>query len=462
MNTVYALQKINTWWRTNDVEPSFLHKRVRSEFMEILKSMDDRRVTGIIGPSGTGKTSLLYNTIDNLLKLRIPPKRILYISGGEMTLFGDHRSIGGIFETYATDILHENLFSFREPVYIFIDDIEFIEDWQVYLTNYVEKTVNIKFFISRTYDPENNLDVKYEIKVPVMPLTLPQFSEFYFAYKLPDLDLIKYKSLLPEKPFFEDPAAYYGELSENIYALRDFKPYKSQIANEYLLCGGYPAYFSSNGLIDWQKKLMGLIDIAMYRDVGAFYNIKSTHKLKRLLYIIAEHGATEQSFGKLGHSLYVDTSTIIGYVQSLSQGGFAGVAENYSPDSGTEGHVVRKNRRLYIYDTGVANAVRRETSIAEHFNSHMTNACLYLAKSHAGSNGSVYFWKNGSHQVDIVVCSGKSVIPVSVCCQNENLGKSIKSIKSFTRGYQVQNAVIITRDLIKRDGRILFIPYWLL
>lgn len=462
MNPVFALQKINSWWKTKEVNPDLLHKRIRSEFMDILKSLGDKRITNIVGPCGVGKTSLLYSAINHLLKSQIPPERILYFSGDEMTLFGEHRSVGSLLEIYATDILHENLFSFGEPVFIFIDDIEFIEDWKIYLLNYLDKTVNIKFFIAQTYSADNILPEESEIKISVLPLTLPQFTEFYFAYKLPDLDLVKYKNLIPEASFFKNTLEYYNELSSNIYALREYKPYKSQIVNDYLLGGGYPAFFSVGDISKWQEQLLNLTNISLFRDIGAMGGIKTPHKLKRLLYIIAEQGENEQSFGKIGRSLYVDTSTIIGYISSLVGGGYAGVAENFSPESGREGRIVRKNKRLYIYDVGIANALRRDISITENFSFYIKSAFLFMARKFAiDSEASVYFWKSGSRDVDIVVSAKDYLLPVSICFQNENLERSAKNLKAFMRSYGVKNAVLITRDLIKSDKGIIYIPYWM-
>ncbi len=135
MNPVYSLQNINTWWKTGEVDPYFLHKRIRSEFTEILKSLGSNRITNLVGPSNVGKTSLLYQIVNQLIHSQVPPERIILFGGDEMTLFGEHRSIGSVMEIFATDLLHENLFSLRAPVYVLIDDIHLIDDWQIYLLN---------------------------------------------------------------------------------------------------------------------------------------------------------------------------------------------------------------------------------------------------------------------------------------------------------------------------------------
>lgn len=463
MNPVYALQKINTWWRTGEVDHKILHTRIRNEFGKIVKSLDDKRITSIIGPTGVGKTSLLFDVINNLLFQKIPPIRIVYFSGNDMTLFGEHRSVGSLLEIYATEILHENLFAFQSPVYIIIDDIQFIDDWQIYLVNYIKKAPNIKFLISHPYSQYDVLSAEDEIIIPIMPLTQPQFAELYSAYRLTDIDLIRFKSLLPGTSLFKDPSGYYEELSSNVYSLADYKPYKTKIMDEYLLCGGYPAYFNSQNVSDWQSKLLDSVDHSLYRDIGAQNGIKSPQKLKRLLYIIASTGSLEQSFVSIGHSLYVDTSTIIGYISSLSDGGYAGVTENYSLTSAQKGRVVRKNKRLFVFDTGVRNALLGISNISADYTAVVTNSCLYMAHEYAVLHDeSVFFWKDGRRTVDIVIGNDKNILPVSVCCKREQLERAVKSLKAFMRMYDAEQALVITKDVLKQEGNTFFIPYWMI
>lgn len=463
MNPVFALQKINTWWKTGGVDHSFLHKRIRSEITDIIRGLGDNLILNLVGPTGVGKTSLLYDTVNYLLKSQVPPERVILFGGDEMSLFGEHRSIGSLLETYATDVLHENLFAFKEPVYIIIDDIQFIDDWQIYLLNYRQKAPNIKFIVAQTHVPSSTLPDEAQRLVPVMPLTQQQFAEFYAANREVDIDLIRFKGLLPGASLFSDPAGYFDELSANVYSLGDYKPYKTRIMDDYLLYGGYPACFAAGDAAQWQELLGADVDRALYRDVGAANSIKSPQKLKRLLYLIAAHGEHEQSFGSIGRALYVDTSTIIGYISSLCDGGFAGVAENYSLTSGKEGRVVRKNKRLYILDTGVSNAILGNVGISADYGAYVKNACLYMAHRYTKENGGdVFFWHDGSRNVDIVVSSGDLLLPVGISYQREYSDRTVKSLKAFMRFYKSKSALVITKDVLKREDGIFFIPYWMI
>ena len=463
MNPVFALQNINSWWQTGEVDHSYLHKRIRSEFTDILKGLEDNRITSIVGPSGVGKTALLYQTINHLLRKELPPQRIVYFSGDEMTLFGEHRSIGSLLESYATDILHENLFTLKTPVYILIDDIQFIDDWQIYLLNYRQKAANIKFIIAATFSPNNTLPSDAESHIPVLPLTQQQFAEFYGAYRQLDIDFLRFKSLLPAPSIFEDPAEYYVELSANVYALNEYKPYKARIVEEYLFGGGYPAYFGTHSSAEWQTNLLDHIDRALYRDIGAAYNLKAPSKLKRLLYLIAEQGTREQSFGNIGHALYVDTSTIINYISALSDGGLAGFSENYSPTSGQEGRVVRKNKRLYVFDNGVCNALLHITNISADYGAQMSSASVYMARRFAKEKGgTVFFWKDGRRSSDIVLSRGGSILPVTVCTVREQDELAAKGLRAFMRLYGARKAVVITKDVLRSEDGVFFIPYWMI
>lgn len=463
MNPAYALKKVNNWWKTGAVDGTFLHKRIRSEFSSIIESLQNNLITRLVGPSGTGKTSLLYSTVNYLLNSGVAKERVLFFSGNDMALFGEHRSLGSLLETYSNDVVHENLFEFKSPVYILIDDIEFIDDWQVYLFNYRKKIPNVKFISAQVFDTSDE-DISEDVfDITVMPLTLTQFTDFYCANRDSSMDLVRFKSFLPDCTVFNNLESFYRIISENIYPLSEYRPYKAKVMDEYLLCGGYPGFFASAGLNEWQNTLNTAVDMALYRDVAALSGLKSPQKLKRLLYIIADHGGREQSFGSIGRSIYVDTSTIIGYINAVSRCGYAGVAENYCQQSLVEGRVVRKNKRLYILDQGIFNAVLGISDITQDYENAVRRCCLYTAKIYANrSGGNVYFWKDGKRSVDFVYTKGKLVLPILISYPREATEQRVKSLKAFMRCYGVLKGIVITKDVLKSDGNIYYIPAWLL
>jgi predicted AAA+ superfamily ATPase len=61
------LQYFNPWWKDGGV-PSLLLGKERKIFREILASLDMRQMVVLTGLRRVGKTTLLYQTIDALLK----------------------------------------------------------------------------------------------------------------------------------------------------------------------------------------------------------------------------------------------------------------------------------------------------------------------------------------------------------------------------------------------------------
>lgn len=466
LNAEYSLSRINSWWKTGEVEQFLLHKRIRSEFSEIVRSIGDRTITNIQGPACVGKTALLYHTVHYLLGLKTEPRRIVMFGGNDDMIFGEYGSIGSVLEAYSTGILHENIYELKSPVYVLIDDVELIDDWQVYALNYTRKTANLKFIVAQCLSKQSRNDPllpeNFNTQVTVMPLTQTQFTDFYSAYVGVDIDIIAFKSLLPDCHVLADPADYYSQLASGSFALSAARPSKARVTEAYLQNGGYPGFFRSADNAAWHSELLGMVlERGIYRDIAAIQNIKSPQKLKKLMYLIAAYGAVEQSYGNIGRTLYIDTATIINYTAGLQYGGYAAVAENYSAQATGSG-VVRKNKRMYVLDTGMRNALLKKESVMSDLNPLVLNSCFYMAQSYAIQTGSrVYFWRDGRHNVDIVV-DGKQLLPISISYEKEVLPSTLKSINSFMRSCGADTALIITRDQLKRNGNIYSIPYWLL
>lgn len=463
MNPIFALKQNCKWWTTGKIEPSCLHSRIRSEFSLIIKNLNEDKIINLCGPTGVGKTSLLFDTVNYLLTSGISKERIVLFSGDDMSLFGEHRSVGSLIENYSNNVVHENLFEFTKPVYILIDDIQFIDDWQIYLTNYQKKAPNIHFLITQVPMLNDEYDNDIIFNISVMPLTQSQFTDLYCANKETNFDLVRFKSLLPEDSIYSNIASYYETLSQNVYPLTEYKPYKTEIIESYLLAGGYPAYFKFNNIRDYQNYLSSTVDMSLYRDVAALTGLKAPQKLKRLLYIIAEHGSNEQSFGSIGRSIYVDTSTVISYINAIEKGGYAGVAENFSLSSGVEGRVIRKNKQLYIFDVGIRNAILNITDITNVYEESIHRVMMYSVINFAKeTSGSVFFWKDNKKFIDIVLKDNENILPIIICYERSNLDKRVKGLKSFMRSYDVTKGLIVTQDILKREENLFFIPYWMI
>jgi len=67
----------NRWWDTGRVDNIYLKPYKRKLFFRLAQYLDTRQILVVYGLRRTGKTTLMYQLIDFLLKNGVPRKQIL-------------------------------------------------------------------------------------------------------------------------------------------------------------------------------------------------------------------------------------------------------------------------------------------------------------------------------------------------------------------------------------------------
>ncbi|MGL5149554.1 MAG: ATP-binding protein [Clostridium sp.] len=467
MSIIDNLYKINRFWKSGKVNKSLLYNVVREEFTQITDNIDEKRILSIIGPRRVGKSTLLYQTIDHLLKSGVNPKKILMFSGDDPSLFTDKNTIMDILEAYSTEVLHETLEDLEDRIYVFIDEIHMIKGWQLHLKSYYDRRYNIKFIISGSSSThlfkDSNESLLGRIEdLYILPLSLNQFIKFYSIYNVTDFKLNNFIDLLPKINLYDKAEEYYDILRKNIYNLNEFKPIINKIISEYLLVGGYPEYFECNNILKWQKRLVDdIVGRGLYRDIVSIYNIKNPDALEKLMYFIASNSGQEFSYTTIAQTLGVDINTVSSYVTYLSQAFLIGVSNNYT---GNVGKSIRKNKKLYILDNGIRNALMRVDDLdPTDIGMLIENECLRHAKSYSDINNyTVYFWRDNGKEVDVVIDKKNNLLPIEIKYRTEIKGNQLKGLDKFCKDYDVINRVVITKDLLDTKENTIYIPFWLM
>lgn len=461
-----TLRKINRWWKTGRVEAVFLYKTVRSEFADIVNKLDAQRILSVIGPRRVGKTTLLFQAVDYLLKQGVKPEKILFFSGDEPGLFTGGTNLGDVIEAYEADILQDNLYNSTEKIYVFIDEIHFIKEWQLWLKSYYDRKWNIKFVVSGSSSTHLFQGSKESLmgrieNVRVLPLNHKQFVKFSSIYGNTN-DTQEFLDKLPSFSFFENPKEYAKEIIKEKFDFDEYKIQMTKILREYLLVGGYPEYFEGTSILLWQKKLAEDIIIrGLYRDIVSIYSIKNPEMLEKLLYFVADNNGQPHAYATLADTLGVDFSTISNYITYLSNAFLISVQENYSTNIGK---VIRKNKKLYVTDNGIRNALLRLSDFdAADEGQLVENSSVQLVRSYCEENlFNIHYWRENTREVDIIIDKKTDTLPIEVKYRNEITGKDLKSIKAFSETFGSKCSVVITKDLIKIDGEMVFMPFWLI
>jgi predicted AAA+ superfamily ATPase len=100
----------------------------RDEVQQIINQLKEERITLLVGSRRTGKSTLLFNTIEYLLSSGVKPINILYFSADNTKLIHSAKDLSDVIDFYARDVLYSPFSSLKEKIYILIDEIHLLRD----------------------------------------------------------------------------------------------------------------------------------------------------------------------------------------------------------------------------------------------------------------------------------------------------------------------------------------------
>ena len=431
----------------------------------IIDGLKTRRIQIVIGPRRVGKSILMQQTIGHLLRTGTEPKRILFLSCDDPTLFDGKASIGDVIEGYLTEILHETASELTKRVYVFIDEIHAHTDWQLWLKHYYEPQYNIKFICSGSsashlFDASKESLMGRTDTMRLMPLGFMQFCRFWSTYKN-DGKVTEFLELIPDGSPYIDADAYYSDLMRHSCLWDHFKPYVNAVLHRFLLMGGYPEFFMDGSEALWQKRLVDdIIGQGLYRDIVSIYRIKAPDKLEKLLYCIADNNGQEFNVKTIADTIGCDNETVGNYLFYLSQAYMTIILGNYSPNMGK---TLRKNKTLYVLDNGIANALLRLQELDDTRTGHIVESvCARDALAICEDNRwTLHYWRDRGVEVDLVIDKKIGILPIEVKYRANARHTSLAAFNQAFPNFKIPVSVVITKDCLGREGDIFYFPFWL-
>jgi predicted AAA+ superfamily ATPase len=463
---IEALRRANTWWEKSDVRAPLLKRMLRDEFTQIVKHLKTRPILSLIGPRRVGKSTLLFQTINYLLDSGADPRRVLFFSADIPALFSPGNSITDIIEAYIGEVLYQLPEEKDERVYIFIDEIHFMKDWQLHLKAYYDQQYNVKFIISGSSavhlfkNSKESLLGRIE-DIYILPLNLHQFLRFYNVYKA-EGELTRYVDALPLGSCFDNPEAYYDALSVSPVKLMTPDAVLIRAVKEFLLAGGYPEYFESQDILLWQHGLVDhIVARGLYRDIALIYGVKNPEAMENLLYVIAANSGGEFSYSSIGQTLGIDKGTAQSYLRYLGEAFLINELSNYSSKAAT---VVRKNRKIYIADNGIRNAYLSDLELTPELEGFLAeNAGMQFVRRYSEANYyRRYYRREKMHEVDMVIKKRGTNQPVEIKYRNDIGASDFSGLQAFMEQYPCPWGVMITKRLLEKRGNIFCMPLWML
>jgi len=462
----------NPWWIDHRVPDSLKLTYRRPVLKKLLEYFKLDRAILIKGPRRTGKTTLLYQIIDELItKREIPAQDIIYLSCDDpelkslTNLPSDSRinlsDILDVYEQLRGKTIKE--LKANEKIYLFLDEVHFWEGWQFEIKKYFDKKYPLKFILSGSsaslIKKGSESLMGRTIEELILPFSFYEFLSYQLKLKDKRLDEI---ILNLQKNFFSSNllTGITGLFSDSISSIDQLIPYQNKIKilfAKYLDRGGFPHLLEIENPILWQRLLReDVIEKVIYRDLVDLYEIKKPQVLEKFFLYLAGHSSDIMNIASIANSLCLSREYTLKYLNYLIESFLVFGIKKYSPSVEKQ---IRSNQKVHLIDSGLITVFgggNKENRVEGQKVESLIGRCFL------GDN--VFYWRE-IEEVDFVL-DVNSLLPVEVKYRNIILPRDLKGIIKFMEKYGVREGIVVTKDLFqkrKQDDKILWlIPAWLL
>ena len=408
------LKLLNPWWKENLISQELARPYKREIFPKISGLINYRQIVILSGLRRVGKTTLLYQIIELLIK-KINSKKILYFNFDKKV-----EEIIEILESYQKLV---NINWKNEKIFVFLDEITRLNEWATKLKMLYDAFPNLKFFISSS----GSLSLEEE--------AIKNLGGRYFIFNIKPLSFKEYLELKNKKNMLKEANLFEKEIKEEIesYLLRSFPE-----------------------IVNWEDELLikdylrsTIIDRIVKSDLLDRFKNLNKDLLENLLKLFYSEPGIYLDYDGLSKNMKISKKTLIKHIYYLEFSYLIKRIRNFRVSTLSS---LRKLQRVYAYWWPVTYCY------GSNFDKIMENIVISYAD---GKN----YWRKDGKEIDLVLVNNKGVIPIEI--KNKiNLSKEdLKNMIYFLKknklrlGYFIYNGEEKEMTL-NNKAKIIFIPLW--
>jgi len=416
MVTIEDLEKFNPWWKSGKVREEWVKEYRRKLYFEIEKYADKKQIILVWGLRRTGKTTLLFQTIESLLN-KADPKNVLYFSFDEIAF-----ELKEVLETYQKIVLNKTFEEVKGRIYIFLDEVHKVKDWENKIKTYYDIYPNIKFFVSGSASAGLRKRSKESLAGRILDFLLKPLSfEEFLEMNGKDVKKIK-----------ENPKLWGREIVPLFY--------------RYIKYGMFPELINEENEEFAKKYLLNnVIERIIYKDLPSEFALKDVELLKNLVYLVGKNPGMVVNYKEISKNLGKDQRTVADYFEYLEFGMLIKFAFNYR---GSPLASARKLKKAYL----------TTPNLALFFSPTLERILpLILENLIVNETDAQFFYKN-SFEVDIVLAENSKLIPIEI----KKEARDAKQIKKFIEKFKgrVKKPMIVDMEKEGKSDSIQIIPAW--
>jgi len=326
----------------------------------------NNRLTGLIGPRGTGKTTLLLQYIKEK------------ISDVDECIYA---SIDNIYFTQNTLLEFINVLYDEYGVrYFFLDEIHKYPNWNQELKNLYDSFPDIKIIFSGS----SSIDLikgTYDLsrRGVIYRIGGLSFREYLLFNDIADTGTISLNDLIINKFQFETQIA-------EITKLKGY--FKKYLGNGY-----YP--FAMEGLDSYSQKIQRIIDKTIFEDISNHYKLKTENlaNFKRILAYMATIPPGELNRNSISKNIGLDNKTIQNYLEILQETGLITLLAMNKAGS----NILKQTEKIYLDNPDIYNSISNEIGFESQIGTIREIFFINMIKN---SKNNIHVSKIGDFEID--------------------------------------------------------------
>lgn len=404
------LERFNEWWYTGKVRRDLAPPFKRHAFPRLMASLRERQMLIITGLRRTGKTTLLYQAVENLLE-SVDPKRVLYFSFEEPSAGPKE-----VLEQYEREIIRKPLED-AGTVYAFFDEIQYARGWPAALKQFYDLYPNLKLFVSGS----SSLLLSKE--------ALERLAGRFFFVELKPLTFLEFLEMrgVPE-----------GRLADSTRRA-------GILFSEYLMKSGFPE------IIDWGDEARiaeyirnSVIDRVALRDLPMTFGARDAALSEKIMGLILSNPGLIVNTNALSESLGRSKITVSNYLRYIEASLLVRPLSNYRPGTLSSS---RKLKKYYPATPSLIFAHDREA--------FRRNIGGVLETYVANALGAGLYFREGKKEIDLILRDGE-LLPVEVKASAGE--RDLNKFGALVEYVGAEEGYMITLGQAMRRGNVEVLP----
>lgn len=411
-----------------------------------------RQILQITGPRRVGKTTLVRQLIRRLLKDGRPPDQLVYYSLDDPSLLLSGIDRGRFIEALMLELRSR---SKGQKVCLFLDEVQRLEGWELYLKKYYDLQYPIRFVISGSASSpifkRSRESLMGRVKdYHVLPFSFREFS-MYRLQSRPDLlgQIEEQRSAGASLMGMLAGGLRHLDLEKvTIQPLSDIAwQALTGLFAEYIRDGGFPEVWD---MPTWEQKIEYLYDNqvkrVIFEDLVLAAEFRKPEQLKRFYVSLLERPGQEANFNTIAGETGVGLQQVQKYLPLLEMTDLVTHIEKFRKSAL---RVRRGNVKFYLVDLALRNAVLRlrddVLSDAQTMGLYAENLVFNALRKWPGLL-SIDFYREKDGEVDFVAQTKPNrYLPIEVKYRDSIQQADLLGLWAFKKKFRAVGPFVVTK-----------------